>query len=135
MKILPFAFLIALMPGLAVAQAQNTDIPTALPFAVTIGGQAATYKAGEAFAKLDKPVKSDAAIEVDLNVPMIVINATASSEKGEPVPGAIPATILLQGTNKGTLAGTMDKKPLAAGHYLLTVVAEGRTAAILFTIE
>jgi hypothetical protein len=132
MKILPFSFLIVLILGLSHVQAQDT---TALPFAVSVGGQAATYKAGEPFAKLDKPVKSDAAIEVDSKAAMIIINATKSDEKGQPVAGAAPATILLQNTNKGTLAGTMDKQKLASGNYLLSVVADGKTASILFSVE
>src|SRR5579862_4791128 len=111
MKTLPFSFLLILIPVFGRAQAQDT---TSLPFAVTVGGQAATYKAGDAFAKLDKPVKNDAAIEVDSKAAMIIINATATNEKGEPTAGATPAVILLQNTNKGTLAGTMDKKTLAA---------------------
>ena len=49
--------------------------------------------------------------------------------------GAQPAVILLQGTNKGTLAGTMDKQKLAPGSYLLSVIAGGKTATILFKVE
>ena len=132
MKILPFSFLIAIILGFAQLHAQDT---TALPFTVSVGGQAATYKAGEPFARLAKPVKNDAAIEVTTSAAMTIINVNKVNEKGEPVPGGSPAIILLQNTNKGSLAGTMDKQKLAAGSYLLSVVADGKTASILFSIE
>ncbi len=107
-----------------------------LPFGVNLGGQAATYKKGEPFAKVAKPVKNDAAIEVSAKADqMIIINVNKTDEKGAPAAGGQPAVILLQNTNKGTLAGTMDKQKLAAGNYLLSVVADGKTASILFKVE
>src|SRR5262252_8517823 len=78
------------------AQAQDGS----LPFPVSLGGEAATYKAGEPFAKVAKPVKNDAAIEVSVKADMIIINVTKTNEKGEPDAGGQPAVILLQGTNK-----------------------------------
>ena len=80
-------------------------------------------------------VASDAAIEVGAKEQMIIINVSKTNEKGEPAPGASPAVILLQGTSKGSLAGTMDKSKLSAGNYLLSVVAGGKTATIQFKIE
>ena len=119
--------------SLVTARAQDA---TSLPFPVSVGGQAATYKKGEPFAKLAKPVKNDAPIEVTAKADqMIIINVHKTDAKGAPAPGAQPAIILLQGTNKGTLAGTMDKQNIAAGDYILSVVAEGKTSSILFKIE
>jgi hypothetical protein len=117
--------------GHATLQAQDGS----LPFPVSLGGQAATYKAGEPFAKVPKSVKSDAAIEVSAKADMIIINVNKTNEKGEPESGGQPAVILLQGTNKGALDKSMDKRKFAAGNYLLSVVAEGKTASILFKIE
>jgi hypothetical protein len=117
--------------GLATLQAQDGS----LPFPVSLGGQAATYKAGEPFAKVARPVKSDAAIDVTAKADMIIINVNKTNEKGEPEGGGQPAVILLQGTNKGALDKSMDKRKFAAGNYLLSVVAEGKTASILFKIE
>ena len=68
--------------GLVTLQAQEG----ALPFPVSLGGQAAAYKAGEPFAKVAKPVKNDAAIEVSAKADMIIINVGKTNEKGEPVP-------------------------------------------------
>ena len=119
--------------SLFTARAQDA---TSLPFPVSVGGQAATYKKGEPFAKLAKPVKNDAPLEVTAKADrMIIINVHKTDAKGAPAPGAQPAIILLQGTNKGTLAGTMDKQKIAAGDYILSVVAEGKTSSILFKIE
>jgi hypothetical protein len=126
-------FLAILTFGIVTARAQEDG---ALPFPVSIGGQAATHKKGEPFAKLAKPVKNDAPIEVTAKADqMIIINVNKTDDKGAPVAGGQPAVILLQGTNKGTLAGTMDKQKLPAGGYMLSVVAAGRTATILFKIE
>jgi len=107
----------------------------ALPFPVSIGGQAATYKKGEPFARMPKPVKNDAAIEVTTKAAMTIINVNKVNDKGEPAPNGNPAIILLQNTNKGSLAGTMDKSKIAPGSYAMSVVADGKTATILFKVE
>lgn len=133
MKNLLLAIVSLASASLITARAQDAG---SLPIPVSVGGQAATYKKGEPFAKLAKPVKNDAPIEVSAKADsMIIINVHKSDAKGAPAPGAQPAIILLQGTNKGTLAGTMDKQKIAAGDYLLSVVAEGKTSTILFKIE
>jgi hypothetical protein len=133
MKTFLLTFLSIVTTGLIGASAQDDG---SLPFPVSVGGQAATYNKGDAFAKLAKPVKNDAAIEVTAKTDqMIIINVSKADEKGVPAAGAAPAVILLQGTNKGTLAGTMDKQKLALGSYVLSVIAAGRTATILFKVE
>lgn len=133
MKTLLLSFLSLITACLVTARAQDDG---SLPFPVSIGGQAATYAKGEAFAKLAKPVKNDAPIEVTAKPEgMIIINVTKCDDKGAPAEGAQPAIILLQNTNKGSLDGTMDKQKLAAGSYLMSVVADGKTATILFKIE
>ena len=133
MKTLLLAFLSIVTTGLVTARAQEDG---ALPFPVSVGGQAATYKKGEPFAKLAKPVKNDAALEVTVKADQtIIINVNKTDDKGAPVAGGQPAIILLQNTNKGTLAGTMDKQKLAPGSYMLSVMAAGKTATILFKIE
>ena len=133
MKTLLLTSLSILTLGLAAARAQDDG---SLPFPVSIGGQAATYKKGEPFAKLAKPVKNDAPIEDTAKADqMIIINVNKTNEKGEPAAGAAPAVILLQNTNKGSLAGTMDKQKIAPGSYAISVVAAGKTATILFKIE
>lgn len=118
--------------GLGVGHAQDGG---SLPFPVSLGGQAATFKKGEPFAKVATAVKNDAAIEVTALANPIIINVNKTDAKGQPAPGSSPAVILLQGTNKGSLAGTMDKQKLAPGNYILSVIAEGKTATILFKIE
>ena len=132
MKTFLFALLSVLTLGLGLSRAQDYS---ALPFPVNLGGQAAAYKKGEPFAKVANAVKNDAAIEVTAQGNPIIINVNKVDAQGQPSPGATPAVILLQGTNKGSLAGTMDKQKLAPGSYMLSVVAEGKTATILFKIE
>jgi hypothetical protein len=132
MKSLLVAFLGIVSLGLVSGLAQDDG---ALPFPVSLGGQAATFKKGEAFAKVAKAVKNDAAIDVTAKGNPIIINVNKTDAKGAPAPGASPAIILLQGTNKGSLAGTMDKAKLAPGDYMMSVVADGKTSTILFKIE
>ena len=104
-----------------------------LPFPVSVGGQAA--KDGTPFAKIENPVASDAELSVGSKDAMIIVNVHAVNAKNEPVPGATPAVILLQGKTKTNLDKTMDGKKLAAGTYVLSVVSEGKTASILLTIK
>ena len=133
MKTLLLAFLSIVTTGLVSASAQDDG---SLPFAVSLGGQAATYKKGEPFAKVANPVKNDAAIEVAAKADgTIIINVNKTDDKGTPAAGGQPAIIILQSTNKGTLTGTMDKQKLAPGNYLLSVIADGKTASILFKVE
>jgi len=115
-----------------------TNLPAqdgSLPFPVSLGGQAATYKAGEPFAKVANPVKNNAAIEVSDKSDMTIINVNKVNEQGELIAGVQPAVILLQGTSKGALDQSMDKRKLEPGNYLLSVVAGGKTASILFKVE
>ena len=108
---------------------------TALPFPVKVGGQAAEYKAGEPFAKIAKAVAAAAEIEVGAKGEMTIINVAPVNAKNEPVPGISPAVILLQNTQKSALDKTLDGQKLKAGNYILSVVAEGKTASILLKIE
>jgi hypothetical protein len=132
MRALLLALFSLLSLGLVTANAQGDG---RLPFAVSLGGQAATYKKGEPYAKIAKPVKSDAAIDVAATGKMIIINVNKTDAKGQPATDSSPAVILLQGTNKGSLDGTMDKSKLAPGDYVLSVVADGKTATVRFKIE
>lgn len=133
MKTLLLALVSIVTTGLVSTPAHDDG---SLPFPVSLGGQAATYAKGEPFAKVAKAVKNDAAIEVTAAADqMIIINVNKTDAKGAPAAGAQPAIIILQNTNKGTLAGTMDKQKLAAGDYILSVVASGKTASILFKVE
>jgi hypothetical protein len=114
-------------------QAEEEAMP--LPFPVTLGGQAATAKKGEPFARIEKPVANNAEIVVTSKGDTIIINVAKAREDGTEDDQAAPAVILLQGTRKGNLDKTMDGKKLGAGVYYLTVVADNNTASIKFTIQ
>jgi hypothetical protein len=104
-----------------------------LPFPVSVGDQAA--KDGTPFAKIENPVAADAELSVQSKDAMIIVNVNAVNAKNEPVPGSMPAVILLQGKTKTNRDKTMDGKKLAAGNYAMSVVSEGKTASILLTIN
>jgi hypothetical protein len=104
-----------------------------LPFPVSLAGQAA--KEGIPFAKIANPVAGDAELAVESKGDMIIVNVNLVNAKNEPVPGSAPAVILLQGKNKTTIDKTMDGKKLSAGNYVMSVVSEGKTASIFFTIK
>jgi hypothetical protein len=104
-----------------------------LPFPVSLGGHAA--KDGTPFAKIDNPIAPDAELSVESKSGMIIVNVNMVNAKNEPVQGSTPAVILLQGKTKTNIDKTMDGKKLTAGNYLMSVVSEGKTASILFTIK
>jgi hypothetical protein len=104
-----------------------------LPFPVSLGGQAA--KDGAPFAKIENPVAADAELTVDSKSDIILVSVNRVNAKNEPVEGSMPAVILLQGKTKTNLDKTMDGKKLPAGNYIMSVVSEGKTASILFTIK
>jgi hypothetical protein len=103
------------------------------PFPVSLGGQAA--KEGTPFAKIENPIAADAELAVDSRSDMIIVNVNMVNAKNEPAPGSTPAVILLQGKTKTTIDKTMDGKKLSAGNYIMSVVSEGKTASILFTVK
>ena len=108
----------------------------ALPFGVTLGGQAAAGKAGAIFATVDQPVADNAALAVTVENPdMVIVNAFPADDAGKEIAGAAPHTILIQKSNKGTLDQTVDKKPLPAGNYLMNVMAGGQTARVFFKVK
>jgi hypothetical protein len=104
-----------------------------LPFPVSLGGQAA--KDGGPFAKIENPVAADAELAVDSKSDIILVSVNRVNAKNEPVEGSMPAVILLQGKTKTNLDKTMDGKKLPTGNYIMSVVSEGKTASILFTIK
>ncbi len=104
-----------------------------LPFPVSLGGQIA--KDGTPFARIDNPVAADAELSVESKSGMIIVNVNQVNAQHEPVQGSTPAVLLLQGKTKTNIDKTMDGKKLPAGNYLMSVVSEGKTASILFTIK
>ena len=121
--------------GLLAVPARAQEDGSPLPFGVTVGGKAAAHKKGDAFAKIAEPVAADGAIEVAAKAELIIINVHKAGADGKPDSAAAPAVILLQKTNKGSLDKTLDGKKLAAGKYFLSVVADGKTASIEFSIK
>ncbi len=133
MKSLALVLAIAILPLVASGQ---SDASGPLPFAVKIGGQAAQAKAGAAFASVEKAVPADTAVELGTKgADMSIINVVAADEKGTPKQGATPAVLLIQSGTKTTLDKTMDNQKLAPGNYLMSVVAEGKTASVLLKVQ
>src|SRR5262245_8051233 len=93
----------------------------ALPFPVSVGGQAA--KDGTPFAKIENPVVADAELAVASQSGTIIVNVNMVNAKNEPVPSSTPAVILLQGKAKTNLDKTMDGKKLGPGNYIMSVVS------------
>jgi hypothetical protein len=118
---------------LSVAFTHGLFASDSLPFPVSVGGQAA--KDDVPFAKIENPVPADAELAVDSKSDMIIVNVNVVNAKNEPVPDSTPVVILLQGKTKTNLDKTMDGKKLSAGNYIMSVVSEGKTASIRFTIK
>jgi len=78
---------------------------------------------------------ANAALEVGAKSGMIIVNVVTSNEKGDPTEGATPAVLVIQTGNKTTLDKTMDGKKFAPGNYHMAVVADGKTASVIFKIQ
>jgi hypothetical protein len=124
---------ILLLTGCSRSRAPEDIASDSLPFPVSLGGQAA--KDGTPFAKIENPVAADAELAVESKSDMIIVNVNMVTAKNEPVQGSEPAVILLEGKTKTNIDKTMDGKKLPAGNYIMSVVSEGKTANILFTIK
>ena len=128
--------IVFLMLGLLVMGYAEEERPMVYPFDVTLGGQKAEMGDwGDLFAVVKKPVKADATLALDKEVPMIIVNAFPCEEDGTILMNGAPAAIILgQKTAEVKLDATMDKKKLAAGTYLMNVVADGKTSRVVFTV-
>lgn len=109
---------------------------TALPFAVKLGGQQAAAKGDANFATVEQPVADNAALEVAVENPeMVIINVFPSDDNGKVKEGAAAIIIMFQKTNKGTIDQTVDKKKIPAGTYLMNIVAGEKTSRMVFKVK
>jgi hypothetical protein len=117
------------------ADVKSTGASTALPFGVKLGGQQAAAKGDANFATVEQPVSDNAALEVAVENPeMVIINVFPSDDNGKAKD--VPAIIIIfQKSNKGTLDQTMDKKKIPAGTYLMNIVAGNKTSRVVFKIK
>ncbi|NLF41047.1 hypothetical protein GX586_16510 [bacterium] len=124
----------AAAPAATPAPATAAD---ALPFSVSIGGQAAKAASPNApYAALDKPVAADAEIVLGAKADMVIINVFPSDAKGNAKEGATPAIIIINKGEKGTLASTMDKKKLEPGTYIANIVIGDKgTSRVMFEVK
>ncbi|BCX47102.1 hypothetical protein HAHE_10100 [Haloferula helveola] len=130
MKCLP-----TLLACLAIGSAHADERPLFLPFDLSLGGEKAEMADGnDLFAQIDKPVKPDAVLELDAEVPMLIVNAFPCKEDGTVVETQAAAIIFAKETKQVKLSDTMDKKKLPPGNYLANVVANGKTARIVFQV-
>lgn len=129
------ALLLAALVTVGCILSCNADSTSPLPFPVSLGGIAATAEAGKPFASIDKPVAADAEISVGVKADMVIINATKTGPDGSPAPGSQPAIIILQQSQTGSLAKTMDQQKLAPGNYLMSISAGEQTALVRLTIK
>ncbi|MCH7224994.1 hypothetical protein [Haloferula sp. A504] len=111
------------------------DRPLFLPFDLTLGGEKAVMENGnELFAQIDKPVKADAVLELEAQVPLLIVNAFPCKEDGTVLETQTAAVIVANNTKQVKLSDTMDKKKLEPGTYLANVVAGGKTSRIVFEV-
>lgn len=106
------------------------------PFDVKLGGQKAVMGDwGDLFAVVKEPVKPDAILAIEKEVPMLIINAFPCKEDGTILMAGAPAAVIFANkTSEVKLDATMDKKKLQPGTYLMNVVADGKTSRVVFTV-
>lgn len=116
----------------------SAEADSALPFDVTLGGAKARLARPDAtFARVASPVPADASVTVGIpfdDTTTIVISVYKANAEGKVLPDSPPASIVLSGTNRGSLSDTVNGKPLAGGWYRMNVVAGGRIAVVAFRI-
>lgn len=105
------------------------------PFDITLGTSKAVMKDGNGlFAEVPQPVKADAVLSLEKEVPMLIVNAFPCNEDGT-VEEAQPAAVIFANNVKEVkLDATIDKKKLKPGNYLANVVADGKTSRIVFNV-
>lgn len=124
-----------MMACLAVAATAQEAEHLLYPFEVTLGGQKAEMQEGNMlFAVVKGPVKPDAVLAVEKEVPMLIVNAFPCQEDGTVLETQTAAVIFANNVKEVKLNATMDKKPLKPGTYLMNVVANGKTSRVVFTV-
>lgn len=118
-------------------KSESDAVTYVLPFGVKLGGQAAAPR-NDICAAIANPVANNAEIEVDSpKNDMMIINVFYSDDKGNVRTASKAAAIILiqKGQNKTSLDKTTEKNTLKAGTYIMNVVAEGKTARVVFTVK
>ena len=127
--------LIPLLAAFSLVSAHADERPSIYPFDVTLGGVKAEVKPGNLlFAEVPKPVADNAALALDHEVPMLIVNAFPCKEDGSVEETQAVAILYAQKVKEVKLDATVDKKKLSPGTYLANVVADGKTSRIVFTV-
>ncbi len=106
-----------------------------LPFEVSIDGQKAINKEGLSnVAIVTDPVPAKAKIKLTDVSGQIIINAFPSDDQGNPKEGS-DATVIMFKNGKGKLSDKMSGDKLKSGHYLLNIMAGGKTARVLIQVK
>lgn len=122
---------------LALLLAAPTLAQDILPFGVSIGGQAAAKKDGDAnFAHLPGPVASGAAMAVKGATGQVIVNIFPSDAKGAVAQGAAPEILLFDAKESKSINENMNKKKIAPGWYAANVVCGPLgTSRVLFQVK
>ena len=125
--------LLPLLCAITVLRAEER--PALYPFDVTLGGTKAEMSAdNRLFAEVAKPVPADAVLALEKEVPSLIVNAFPCGEDGSVEEDQPAAVIYARNVKEVKLDATMDKNKLKPGNYLASVIADDRTARIVFTV-
>jgi hypothetical protein len=108
-----------------------------LPFEVKIAGKAAVVK-NDICAEVPGTVTNNSVIEVGASkTGTIIINVFPCREDGSVPSGTKCRSILIinKGENKIALDKGTEKVVLPKGKYIMNVVADGKTARVVFTLD
>lgn len=118
-----------------VATLHAQERPALYPFDVSLGGTKAEMKAGnELFAEVSKPVAADAVLALEKATPTLIVNAFPCAEDGSIEEDQPAAVIYAQNVKEVKLDATMDKNKLKPGSYLANIIADDKTARIVFVV-
>jgi hypothetical protein len=106
-----------------------------LPFTVTIAGQNATMEPEQPYATISEPVTGDAEVMVEVEGGTVILDLSKAKADGSRDDEAEPAIHLLRGTKMGLLHKLHHGRKIEPGIYYLSVVADGRSASIRFSMK
>ncbi len=135
-----FVILILCFPPLASAPGEASKRAAIYPFDVTVAGEKAKIEGNPEyaiFAKIGKPVASDAEVRVGVKPERIIVNIFPCDAKGAPKPGAQAKAKVIMASRATTfrLDQTLDKSTLDPGLYIMNVVLGSKgTSRVMFAV-
>ncbi len=109
--------------------------PVFYPFKVMVGEQEAVVDPlNEFFAVVKDPVSADALVKIEAKAEMLIASAYLCQRDGTVLDDKEPFNIFAANSDQLALVATLKNEALQPGTYLMSVLAHGKSARLVFTI-